>query len=151
MYVGTCIQKFLNKIILERLFCLQLCGIDELFIDKLHRYIHLLLLYSAMTPRILLLFIELCLALIDAANDKQQEVRQMIMTSLHELGKKQPEMVLSAIKGYLIKHQKVFIMIMILKLNDIVYASQSLIKLAGNIELSSPQRRQIWACLKLCI
>ena len=104
------------------------------------------LLYSALT-----LSIELCLALIDAANDKQQEVRQMIMTSLHELGKKQPEMVLSAIKGYLIKHQKVFIMIMILKLNDIVYASQSLIKLAGNIELSSPQRRQIWACLKLCI
>ncbi|KAJ7383167.1 Mroh1p [Desmophyllum pertusum] len=49
---------------------------------------------------------ELCLALIDAANDKQHEVRQMIMTSLHELGKKQPEMVLSAIKGYLIKHQK---------------------------------------------
>lgn len=57
----------------------------------------------------------------------------MIMTSLHELGKKQPEMVLSAIKGYLIKHQKVFFMIMILKLNDIVFASQSLIKLAGNI------------------
>ena len=54
-------------------------------------------------------FIELCLALIDAANDKQQEVRQMIMTSLHELGKKQPEMVLSAIKGYLIKHQKVHV------------------------------------------
>lgn len=52
---------------------------------------------------------ELCLALIDAANDKQQEVRQMIMTSLHELGKKQPEMVLSAIKGYLIKHQKVHV------------------------------------------
>ena len=50
---------------------------------------------------------ELCLALIDAANDKQPEVRQMIMTSLHELGKKQPEMVLSAIKGYLVKHQKV--------------------------------------------
>ena len=67
----------------------------------------------------------------------------MIMTSLHELGKKQPEMVLSAIKGYLIKHQKVFIMIMILKLNDIVYVSQSLIKLAGNRELSSPQRRQL--------
>ena len=66
------------------------------------------------TSCILLLFIELCLALIDAANDKQLEVRQMIMTSLHELGKKQPEMVLSAIKGYLIKHQKVFIMIMIL-------------------------------------
>jgi len=98
-----------------------------------------------------LLFIELCLALIDAANDKQQEVRQMIMTSLHELGKKQPEMVLSAIKGYLLKHQKVFFMIMILKLNDIVFASQSLIKLAGNIQLFSPQRRQIWACLKLCI
>ena len=33
----------------------------------------------------------------------------MIMTSLHELGKKQPEMVLSAIKGYLIKHQKVHV------------------------------------------
>lgn len=49
---------------------------------------------------------ELCLALVDAANDKQPEVREMIMTSLHELGKKQPEMVLSSIKGYLIKHQK---------------------------------------------
>lgn len=57
--------------------------------------------------RIFLLLIELCLALIDAANDKQPEVRQMIMTSLHELGKKQPEMVLSTIKGYLVKHQKV--------------------------------------------
>lgn len=55
-----------------------------------------------------LLLLELCLALIDAANDKQPEVRQMIMTSLHELGKKQPEMVLSAIKAYLIKHQKVY-------------------------------------------
>lgn len=55
----------------------------------------------------ILFLIELCLALIDAANDKQHEVRQMIMTSLHGLGKKQPEMVLSAIKGYLIKHQKV--------------------------------------------
>lgn len=69
-----------------------------------------------MTPCTLLLSVELCLALIDAANDKQQEVRRMIMTSLHELGKKQPEMVLSAIKGYLIKHQKVFIMIMILSM-----------------------------------
>lgn len=57
---------------------------------------------------------ELCLALIDAANDKQHEVRQMIMTSLHELGKKQPEMVLSAIKGYLIKHQKVSLMMKII-------------------------------------
>ena len=62
------------------------------------------------TSCIILLFIELCLALIDAANDKQREVRQMIMTSLHELGKKQPEMVLSAIKGYLIKHQKVYLL-----------------------------------------
>lgn len=58
--------------------------------------------------------LELCLALIDAANDKQHEVRQMIMTSLHELGKKQPEMVLSAIKGYLIKHQKVSFMMKII-------------------------------------
>lgn len=49
---------------------------------------------------------ELCMALIDAANDKQLEVRQMIMTSLHELGKKQPEMALSTIKEYLVKHQK---------------------------------------------
>ena len=47
------------------------------------------------------------MALIDAANDKQLEVRQMIMTSLHELGKKQPEMALSTIKEYLVKHQKV--------------------------------------------
>lgn len=56
---------------------------------------------------ILFLLVELCLALVDAANDKQPEVRSMIMTSLHELGKKQPEMVLSSIKGYLIKYQKV--------------------------------------------
>ena len=68
---------------------------------------------------IVLHFIELCLALIDAANDKQQEVRQMIMTSLHELGKKQPEMVLSAIKGYLIKHQKVHVQMFILMLNSL--------------------------------
>ena len=47
------------------------------------------------------------MALIDAANDKQKEVRQMIVTSLHEIGKKQPEMVLSTIKAYLVKHQKV--------------------------------------------
>ena len=60
-----------------------------------------------LTSCILFLLVELCLALVDAANDKQPEVREMIMTSLHELGKKQPEMVLSSIKGYLIKHQKV--------------------------------------------
>ena len=47
------------------------------------------------------------MALIDAANDKNSEVRQMIMTSLHELGKKHPEMVLIIIKEYLGKHQKV--------------------------------------------
>lgn len=33
MYVGTGIQKFLNKIILEMLFFLLLCDSDELFID----------------------------------------------------------------------------------------------------------------------
>lgn len=65
-------------------------------------------------PLFIFLPSELCLALIDAANDKQHEVRQMIMTSLHELGKKQPEMVLSAIKGYLIKHQKVSFMMKII-------------------------------------
>lgn len=65
-------------------------------------------------PLFIFLPSELCLALIDAANDKQHEVRQMIMTSLHELGKKQPEMVLSAIKGYLIKHQKVSLMMKII-------------------------------------
>ena len=47
------------------------------------------------------------MALIDAANDKQKEVRQMIVASLHEIGKKQPELVLSTIKAYLIIHQKV--------------------------------------------
>lgn len=65
-------------------------------------------------PLFIFLPSELCLALIDAANDKQHEVRQMIMTSLHELGKKQPEMVLSAIKGYLIKHQKVSLIMKII-------------------------------------
>lgn len=75
-------------------------------------------LYSFYTSWSLLLcwiiFSELCVALIDAANDKQLEVRQMIMTSLHELGKKQPEMVLSAIKGYLVKHQKVWCAVQVL-------------------------------------
>ena len=72
-----------------------------------------------------MLFVELCLALIDAANDKQSEVRQMIMTSLHELGKKQPEMVLSAIKAYLVKHQKVFICtcLLITIINDNYYVN----------------------------
>ena len=72
---------------------------------------YFVLLVVVFIPCIILLLVELCLALIDAANDKQHEVRQMIMTSLHELGKKQPEMVLSAIKGYLIKHQKVYFII----------------------------------------
>ena len=45
----------------------------------------------------------------DAANDSHPSVKEVIIMSLHEIGKRQPEMVLSSIKGYLIKHQKVSI------------------------------------------
>ena len=82
-------------------FCGNFSGV--LFAVSIYRKNNLVVLTSC----ILFLLVELCLALVDAANDKQPEVREMIMTSLHELGKKQPEMVLSSIKGYLIKHQKV--------------------------------------------
>lgn len=84
-----------------------------------------LALIDDFTICIFMLFVELCLALIDAANDKQSEVRRMIMTSLHELGKKQPEMVLSAIKAYLVKHQKVCICacLLIIKINDDHYVN----------------------------
>ncbi|XP_048576780.1 maestro heat-like repeat-containing protein family member 1 isoform X2 [Nematostella vectensis] len=49
---------------------------------------------------------ELCVALVDAANDKQDGVREVIIMALHDIGKKQPEMVLTTIKAFLIKHQK---------------------------------------------
>lgn len=47
------------------------------------------------------------MALVDAANDGHPDVKEVIVRSLHEIGKRQPEMVLTSIKGYLIKHQKV--------------------------------------------
>ena len=47
------------------------------------------------------------MALIDAAYDKKVEVRQDIARALYELGKKQPELVLSSCNSYLNKHQKV--------------------------------------------
>ena len=47
------------------------------------------------------------MALVDAANDSHPDVKGVIVRSLHEIGKRQPEMVLTSIKGYLIKHQKV--------------------------------------------
>ena len=82
-----------------------------------------------------MLFVELCLALIDAANDKQSEVRQMIMTSLHELGKKQPEMVLSAIKAYLVRHQKVCICtcLLITIINDNYYVNILFVQITGTV------------------
>ncbi|XP_031575321.1 maestro heat-like repeat-containing protein family member 1 [Actinia tenebrosa] len=49
---------------------------------------------------------DLCIALVDAANDKQGDVRDVIIMALHDIGKKQPEMVLTTIKAFLVKHQK---------------------------------------------
>ncbi|XP_014675278.1 PREDICTED: maestro heat-like repeat-containing protein family member 1 [Priapulus caudatus] len=46
------------------------------------------------------------LALIDAAFDKKEEVRVVISHSLHELGKKQPRLILGAAHSYLCKHPK---------------------------------------------
>lgn len=49
---------------------------------------------------------DLVLALIDAAYDKKSDVRHDMTTALHNLGKKQPELVLSSCNIYLQKHQK---------------------------------------------
>ncbi len=50
-------------------------------------------------------------ALVDAAHDKDANVRRDIMRSLCELGKKQPLLVLSICSCYLNKHQKVCIVV----------------------------------------
>ncbi|XP_074645058.1 maestro heat-like repeat-containing protein family member 1 [Tubulanus polymorphus] len=49
---------------------------------------------------------ELAMALIDAAHDKSEKVRNVISSSLVELGKKQPAMVLSSCHAYIAKHTK---------------------------------------------
>ena len=46
-------------------------------------------------------------SLIDAAFDKSKDVREDMSRTLHELGKRQPLLVLSLCNSYLIKHQKV--------------------------------------------
>ncbi|XP_019641769.1 PREDICTED: maestro heat-like repeat-containing protein family member 1 isoform X1 [Branchiostoma belcheri] len=46
------------------------------------------------------------MALIDAAYDKNENVRELIGTSLYDLGRKQPVMVLSSLHSYLIRHAK---------------------------------------------
>ncbi|CAH1269548.1 MROH1 [Branchiostoma lanceolatum] len=46
------------------------------------------------------------MALIDAAYDKNENVRDLIGTSLYDLGRKQPVMVLSSLHSYLIRHAK---------------------------------------------
>ena len=50
---------------------------------------------------------ELVLALLEAAFDKDEEVREAIMTSLNDLGKNQSSLVLGACHTYLSKHPKV--------------------------------------------
>ena len=47
------------------------------------------------------------MALIDAAYDKDPNVRKSIITSLHGLGKKQPALVLSSCHSFLVSHAKV--------------------------------------------
>ena len=47
------------------------------------------------------------MSLIDAAYDKKADVRRIIMSSLVDIGKKKPKMVLSSSHSYLRKHNKV--------------------------------------------
>ena len=47
------------------------------------------------------------MALIDSAFDKDENVREIICSSLFDLGRKQPAMVLSSCHSYLVKHSKV--------------------------------------------
>ena len=49
---------------------------------------------------------EIVMALIDAAYDKKTDVRQDMIQALHDLGRKQPELVLSSCNLYMTKHQK---------------------------------------------
>uniref|UniRef100_A0AAQ5Y5R6 Maestro heat-like repeat family member 1 n=1 Tax=Amphiprion ocellaris TaxID=80972 RepID=A0AAQ5Y5R6_AMPOC len=60
-----------------------------------------LLLFSAVSP------LEVTLALLDAANDKDSEVQEQVRKSMLTLGKQQPDRVLAMCQDYLLKHPKV--------------------------------------------
>lgn len=51
--------------------------------------------------------LEVTLALLDAANDKDSEVQEQVRKSMLTLGKQQPDRVLAMCQDYLLKHPKV--------------------------------------------
>ena len=56
------------------------------------------------------------MALVDAANDKDKSVTEMVRSSLYAIGLEKPELVLSLCKDYILKHQKVQNMLIVLHL-----------------------------------
>lgn len=55
----------------------------------------------------LVVLLEVTLALLDAANDKDSEVQEQVRKSMLTLGKQQPDRVLAMCQDYLLKHPKV--------------------------------------------
>lgn len=53
------------------------------------------------------LIVEVTLALLDAANDKDSEVQEQVRKSMLTLGKQKPDRVLAMCQDYLLKHPKV--------------------------------------------
>ena len=53
------------------------------------------------------MFVGMVLALIDAACDKDESVKERIAKALHDLGTKQTYLVLTTCQGYMRKHSKV--------------------------------------------
>lgn len=51
--------------------------------------------------------LEVTLALLDAANDKDSKVQEQVRKSMLTLGKQQPDRVLAMCQDYLLKHSKV--------------------------------------------
>lgn len=51
--------------------------------------------------------LEVTLALLDAANDKDASVQEQVRKSILTLGNQQPDKVLSMCQDYLVKHSKV--------------------------------------------
>ena len=54
-----------------------------------------------------IVFADMTMALIDAANDKTEDGQEMISQALFDLGKHKPALVLSSCYSYLKKHTKV--------------------------------------------
>lgn len=55
----------------------------------------------------MIVFADMTMALIDAANDKTEDGQEMISQALFDLGKHKPALVLSSCYSYLKKHTKV--------------------------------------------